>query len=902
MPTPTASSWKPVRVFISSTFRDMQAERDHLVRFVFPRLREEVRSRRIHLLDVDLRWGVTSEQDAGEVCREIVDECRPRFLCMLGGRYGWVPEGEDHSITDDEVHYGVLDRTRDERGFSSFYFRDEAATAAIVEKEPGEFREPPGSLNEQRLADLKQEIVAEGLHPFTYPATWDNENRRLIGLDAFGKQAYTDLLESFRTDPELKDRFESDHEVQVDAFDEENIAIEAFVEERCERFVLGSRESVLQALLDHALGTGGNGYLCLRGSPGSGKSALLAYLSRVPRLTDHSSVLLIRHFVGVSPNSTDIRHTVTRLCHELKEGCPDISDDIPSDPEELPVAFSHFLQRASERNHVVILLDAVNQFDTSQHFEGFRWLPDDLPSNARIILSTLDGPVLDLIRARRSPPNEVMMEALTAADSRAIINQFTRRYRKRFEPGQCALLLQKNDAGTPLYLLAALEELRTLGTYEKITERIEELPSTTAELFRWILRRLETDDGFRNAAGKRVGPELVPKCASLLGASRFGLSQGELFDLLDPDDPQGNVAGLLRLLRPYLMHRGDLVDFYHGQFRGAVADLYLTTGMQQRSAHAQLAGYFERLPAWISQDGMKPTLRRASQLPYHLAWAGKADHLAELLLEDDLLDAVVYGLGPFEAIRDIEYILAPVSPSAIHVSTESQDALTLLQGALRLSQHVLAPHPEELPSQLHGRLLGCGNRVIEQLLEGLRARTRRPWLRPVTASLTAPRGPLIRTLTGHTGGIRAVAVTPDETTIVSGSWDTTVKVWDLESGRELRTLAGHTGDVNSVAVSPDGKSIVSGSDDSTVKVWDLATGRELRTLASHTGSVRAVAIIPDGTTIVSGSEDTTVKVWDLATGRELRTFAGHTDDVTAVAVSPDGRTVVSGSRDMTVKV
>jgi len=76
-----AAGWRTVRVFISSTFRDMQAERDYLVRFVFPRLREELLKRRVHLVDVDLRWGVTAEEDALEVCREIIDECRPRFIC-----------------------------------------------------------------------------------------------------------------------------------------------------------------------------------------------------------------------------------------------------------------------------------------------------------------------------------------------------------------------------------------------------------------------------------------------------------------------------------------------------------------------------------------------------------------------------------------------------------------------------------------------------------------------------------------------------------------------------------------------------------------------------------------------------------------------------------------------------
>src|SRR5512137_765551 len=163
------ATWKTVRVFISSTFRDMQAERDHLVRFVFPRLRQELLQRRIHLVDVDLRWGVTSEQDALSVCREVVDECRPRFLCMLGGRYGWVPPGKTRSITADEVQYGVLDRTRKDRGFAYFYFRDDTATVAMREIAPGEFREPPGSANETQLVALKQAIIDAGLTPFVYP-------------------------------------------------------------------------------------------------------------------------------------------------------------------------------------------------------------------------------------------------------------------------------------------------------------------------------------------------------------------------------------------------------------------------------------------------------------------------------------------------------------------------------------------------------------------------------------------------------------------------------------------------------------------------------------------------------------------------------------------------------------
>src|SRR3954454_17612476 len=89
------SIWKTVRVFLSSTFRDMHAERDHLVKVVFPALRERLEPYRDHLVDVDLRWGVTREQAESDqalgLCLQQIDECRPFFVGLLGERYGWVP-------------------------------------------------------------------------------------------------------------------------------------------------------------------------------------------------------------------------------------------------------------------------------------------------------------------------------------------------------------------------------------------------------------------------------------------------------------------------------------------------------------------------------------------------------------------------------------------------------------------------------------------------------------------------------------------------------------------------------------------------------------------------------------------------------------------------------------------
>jgi WD40 repeat protein len=287
------------------------------------------------------------------------------------------------------------------------------------------------------------------------------------------------------------------------------------------------------------------------------------------------------------------------------------------------------------------------------------------------------------------------------------------------------------------------------------------------------------------------------------------------------------------------------------------------------------------------------------RLVYHHLQAGAWDAIYALLTDFDFLEARCRATTVFELEADYRLALNAWPQE----DTARREVLSAFEERLRLEASRIAQAPEWFFPALYNHLRWLDapdGGPLHRLCETA-AFHRTNYLR--SRLDPRPEPPLwLRSLEGHTHWVLAVAVSPDGRTIVSGSDDRTVKVWEAESGRLLRSLEGHTGGVNAVAVSPDGRTIVSGSDDRTVKVWEAESGRLLRSLEGHTDLVRAVAVSPDGRTIVSGSDDRTVKVWEAESGRLLRSLEGHTDWVRAVAVSPDGRTIVSGSRDRTVKV
>jgi hypothetical protein len=313
---------------------------------------------------------------------------------------------------------------------------------------------------------------------------------------------------------------------------------------------------------------------------------------------------------------------------------------------------------------------------------------------------------------------------------------------------------------------------------------------------------------------------------------------------------------------------------------------------------------------WANMSADEPYLWH--YLAYHLAAAGRTEELRPLLLDFDWLWAKLSATDINRLLADYDVALSTTDTASsplLQLRQEGglggQDDLSLIQGALRLSAHVLARDKMQLAGQLLGRLLGRDEVAIRGLLDQARQwRGGEPWLRPLTATLTLPGGPLLHILPGHAPSpVYSVAATADGRQAISASSDGTLKVWDLEHGVEvaaLRTDAQYA--LLSVAVARDGGRAVAGSTRNTVEVWDLQTKTHLRTLRGHTKDVNGVAVTSDGRRAISASHDQTLKVWDLEHGAELYTLRGHTSRITGVAVTPDGRYAISASWDETLKV
>lgn len=604
-----------LRVFISSTFRDMHAERNYLVKFIFPQLRRLCESRGVTWGEVDLRWGVTEESAAeGKVlpiCLEEINRCRPYFIGLLGERYGWVPESipegllekeawlqqqfrEHKSVTELEILHGVL-RNPEMAGNAFFYFRDSAYVHTLPETDRKDFI----SENSEDAEKLKQ--LKDRIRKSNFPVRENYPDSK-----ALGELVLADLTSV------INERWPEGSE--PDQLTRDSLDHAAYARSR-ERVYIGRSEYFTQ-LDAHAAGNGDQPLVIL-GESGSGKSALLANWTARYRKAN-PEVFILQHYIGATPASADWAAMLRRIMGEFKERLG-LSLDIPEHHDALRSTFPNWLYMAAAKSRIVLVLDALNQLEDRDGALDLLWLPPVMPENLRLIVSTLPGSALDEITRRNWPVYKV--EPLSVDERKELIRQFLNDYGRELSSSRIERIATASQSSNPLYLRVLLDELRLFGVHERLEERIGYYLQAESpyDLYEKVIIRWEKD--------YEGDSDMVGDTLSLLWASRRSLSETELLDALGKDGdplPRALWSPLFLSMADGLVSRGGLLTFAHDFLRTAARDAYLPSESHQQQAHCRLANYFER---------QTPGQRRTDELPWQLAEGHAWQRLHDLLVD-----------------------------------------------------------------------------------------------------------------------------------------------------------------------------------------------------------------------------------------------------------------------------
>lgn len=160
--------------------------------------------------------------------------------------------------------------------------------------------------------------------------------------------------------------------------------------------------------------------------------------------------------------------------------------------------------------------------------------------------------------------------------------------------------------------------------------------------------------------------------------------------------------------------------------------------------------------------------------------------------------------------------------------------------------------------------------------------------------------PSFAQLRGHGGPVRALSISPDGQTLLSGSFDSSAIRWSLARDVAEQVLRFHADAVNATALLKDGRAVTAGAD-GRIAIWSRGKPQPDTILEGHTAPIAALALSPDDATLASAAWDHTVRLWSLTDGAS-RVLEGHTQNVNGVAFSPDGKMLVSVGYDLTVRI
>jgi tetratricopeptide (TPR) repeat protein/energy-coupling factor transporter ATP-binding protein EcfA2 len=608
--------WRTFSIFISSTFADMQAERDHLKHVVFPLVEEELQKRRIKLEIVDLRWGVDTTSMAQEdereasvlkVCLDEIRRCRPFFIGLLGDRYGWVPPlermktalvGETHinpekgkSVTDLEIEFGVL-ASKEQLVRSVFYFREPLPYETFSKRKAALFSDEYNTeLSETEKKERKtalEKLKANIIEHFdekklkdkvkTYPATWDVENEIVTGLENWGNTVKTDILAECES--HAKDTWDK---VPQNWQEQELALLDAFIENNTATFC--GRKPLLETLKKHLLTNDSSNWgVVLTGESGSGKSAVFSMMNKMMQLED---CFILAHSAGISPRAKkiadllqiwnrqladhlDIKEDlddVTKIAEDLTSRLTGKHEKEPITPiEKLQEKFRELLQMASSQKRVVLLIDALDRFEPTARAQHLSWLPSVMPQNVRLLCTAITDTEKKAVQYHKGLTTK-SIDSFTTVEAKEMLNALCLRQHKSLPAKIEKIILEKKRTdgqfatSSPLWLSLAVNMLMAIDHDD--FERMSQLEGRGDQQIESYLMAMA--NGFdtlpgplflslKNKAALLFGETFTAAIFNFIATSRNGLREKDLEKLLPATNIDWDALKFANLRRWFKAH------------------------------------------------------------------------------------------------------------------------------------------------------------------------------------------------------------------------------------------------------------------------------------------------------------------------------------------------------------
>jgi WD40 repeat protein len=933
------------RVFVSSTFEDLKAERNALQERVFPELAGRCAERNARFQAIDLRWGVREEaaldQKTMQICLAEIARCqrtgiKPNFIVLLGDRYGWRPLPA--RIGSDEFETLLRQMGADDRRLADEWYRldlNAVPPEYLLKPREAQFRDsaswvpietalgnalrnvahavglPAKELVKYEASATHQEIVAglggtheDRRHVFVFyrepAASRQSDLAKLLAqlrtdlppgnLVAYSGNDSDDLCgkvtERLRTviDAELA-RFQS-----RSTLEDETAAHDTFARERAARFI--GRGKILEAVAGYLKGVD-NRLLLIHGPSGSGKSSIVARVSE--------TFPGVRRFVGTTPAASNGVSLLASLCDEMGRvyGQP---GPTPAIFNELTLRFQNLIRQVIPARPLTLYIDALDQFDPADPASELTWLPTELPAGCRIVLSSIDVPQALASGLQISVTGLSIDEACRTLDIWFDGVKRTLQDDQRIKLAKCI-----ESCRLPLYLKLVFEEVRLWKSFDPADQCVAgpDLPSIVRQLFA------------RLSEPANHGSTLVNNALGLLTAARHGLTEDEMLALLAGNDevwtefvrkarhdlPQSmsGEAGRSRRkipvvvwsrlyldLEPYLSERvvpgGTTIGFYHRS---------LAEGFPTSVAHhLALARYYLMSGGTATQNATG--YRRLYELPFQLTAASLFPELRDTLTDPFFIGAKCKADLTSDLIADFDRALRDVGGA-------DSDEETRLAGLRRYVDALLGvlatggdPSTVRVPAAdrdaVRGTMTADGAPGIPLALKA--------WAHFVdtnTDRLTGGESPaqVAYNSTGS-GPVANDFRTPGRIDMSSTPWFRRLNRTRLAAEPVLRRVMDCKSSTSfargSLSATPDLNRAVSMG--SRTIVWNPRTGQILRELPASC----LVCLSANGRTAILRPDqfnNHTLEVWDVESWQLRGKLLGHTQPPNLVAITPDGEYAVS---------